>query len=62
MMVGQETPTRRASRRRDVKLAYVDQSRDALDAKKNVWEEISGGLDLMQVGGRTLQYAPTSPR
>jgi len=33
-----------------VDLAYVDQSRDALDASKNVWEEISDGLDLMQVG------------
>ncbi len=33
-----------------VQLAYVDQSRDALDAKKNVWEEISGGLDILQIG------------
>ena len=33
-----------------VKLAYVDQSRDALDAKKNVWEEISDGLDNITVG------------
>ena len=33
-----------------VKLGYVDQSRDALDAKKNVWEEVSGGHDLMTVG------------
>jgi len=56
MIVGQETPDTGALRVGEtVKLAYVDQSRDALDAKKNVWEEISGGLDLMQVGGRTLQ-------
>ena len=34
--------------------AYVDQSRDTLDAKKNVWEEISGGLDIMKVGGREI--------
>src|SRR5580693_3150565 len=33
-----------------VKLAYVDQSRQALDAKKTVWEEISGGLDVIKVG------------
>jgi sulfate-transporting ATPase len=38
-----------------VKLAYVDQSRDALDGTKTVWEEISGGLDLMNVAGRTMQ-------
>ncbi|HVL77937.1 MAG TPA: energy-dependent translational throttle protein EttA [Sphingomicrobium sp.] len=33
-----------------VHLGYVDQSRDALDAKKNVWEEISGGLDIFKLG------------
>ena len=33
-----------------VKLAYVDQSRHALDDKKTVWEEISGGLDIIKVG------------
>ena len=33
-----------------VQLAYVDQLRDALDAKKTVWEEISDGLDLITVG------------
>jgi sulfate-transporting ATPase len=32
------------------KLAYVDQSRHALDDKKTVWQEISGGLDLLKVG------------
>jgi ATP-binding cassette ChvD family protein len=37
-----------------VKLAYVDQSRDALDDKKNVWEEISQGLDILKVGGREI--------
>ncbi len=33
-----------------VTLAYVDQSRHALDDKKTVWEEISGGLDILKVG------------
>src|SRR5579859_3448571 len=32
------------------KLAYVDQSRQALDDKKTVWQEISGGLDMIKVG------------
>ncbi|KUR77642.1 energy-dependent translational throttle protein EttA [Novosphingobium sp. FSW06-99] len=34
-----------------VRLGYVDQSRDALDPTKNVWEEISGGHDYMKVNG-----------
>ena len=34
-----------------VRLGYVDQSRDALDPKHNVWEEISGGHDYMKVNG-----------
>jgi len=33
-----------------VKLGYVDQSRDALDPNKNIWEEISDGNDLLQLG------------
>jgi len=33
----------------------VDQSRDTLDGKKTVWEEISEGADTLSVGGRTLQ-------
>src|SRR3989442_3705551 len=37
-----------------VKLAYVDQSREALDADKTVWQEISGGAEQMTLGGRTL--------
>ena len=37
-----------------VKLAYVDQSRDALDGEKNVWEEISGGLEQMMLGERSI--------
>ena len=39
---------------RRCKLAYVDQSRDALDADKNVWEEISGGLDQMMLGEQSI--------
>jgi len=38
-----------------VALGYVDQSRDALDAKKTVWQEISGGLDELDVGKRKMQ-------
>ena len=37
-----------------VQMAYVDQSRASLDAAKNVWEEISGGLDLINVGKREI--------
>jgi sulfate-transporting ATPase len=37
-----------------VQLAYVDQSRDALDPAKTVWEEISEGLDLLPVGERVV--------
>jgi ATP-binding cassette ChvD family protein len=37
-----------------VQLGYVDQSRDTLDGKKSVWEEISGGLDQLQLGKREV--------
>jgi ATP-binding cassette ChvD family protein len=37
-----------------VQLGYVDQSRDSLDGKKNVWEEISGGADQLQLGKREV--------
>ena len=37
-----------------VQLGYVDQSRDALDDKKNVWEEISGGNDVIYLGKREI--------
>src|SRR5213596_447857 len=56
MIVGQERPDAGTLRVGEtVKPAYVDQSRDALDAKRTVWEEISGGLDLMTVAGRSMQ-------
>jgi ATP-binding cassette ChvD family protein len=37
-----------------VHLGYVDQSRDSLEGKKTVWEEISGGLDQLQLGKREV--------
>ncbi|HEY9112292.1 MAG TPA: energy-dependent translational throttle protein EttA [Rhodanobacteraceae bacterium] len=38
-----------------VKLAYVDQSRDTLTSKNNVWQEISGGADILQIGRFEIQ-------
>ena len=53
MIVGQEAPDEGRLRLGDtVELAYVDQSRDALDPGKTVWEEVSGGQDLIRLGGR----------
>ena len=55
ILTGQETPDQGSVRLGEtVKLAYVDQSRDNLDPNKNVWEEISGGLDVMKVGAREI--------
>jgi ATP-binding cassette ChvD family protein len=55
MIVGQEKPDAGELRLgKTVKLAYVDQSRDALDAKKTVWQEISGGEDRIRVGSREV--------
>ncbi len=55
LITGQETPDAGSIRLGDtVKLAYVDQSRDALDPKKTVWESISGGLEVIKVGAREL--------
>src|SRR3989338_2302910 len=51
MLVGQEQPDSGILRVGEtVKFAYVDQSRDSLDPDKTVWEEISDGLDNIQVG------------
>jgi ATP-binding cassette ChvD family protein len=56
MIAGQEKPDRGTLRLGEtVQLAYVDQSRDTLDGARTVWEEISGGNDVMTVGGRTIQ-------
>jgi ATPase subunit of ABC transporter with duplicated ATPase domains len=51
MLTGNEKPDEGEIRSGPTtKLAYVDQSRQALDDKKTVWQEISGGLDLIKVG------------
>jgi len=51
MILGQEKPDAGELRiGPSVQPAYVDQSRDALDGAKTVWQEISGGLDIMLVG------------
>jgi ATP-binding cassette ChvD family protein len=55
MLVGEEKPDSGSIRLGEtVHLAYVDQSRDALDADKTVWEEISGGEDAIMVGRREV--------
>ena len=55
MIIGDEHPDAGALRIGDtVKLAYVDQSRDSLDADKTVWEEISGGADSITLGTSTI--------
>jgi ATP-binding cassette ChvD family protein len=51
MLTGQEQPDNGAISYGDtVKLSYVDQSRDALDPNKTVWEEISGGAEQIELG------------
>ena len=56
MIAGDEEPDGGAIRIGDtVKLGYVDQSREELDAGKSVWEEISEGLDDVDLGHRTMQ-------
>ena len=55
MITGQETPDGGELRVGDtVKLGYVDQSRDSLDSAKSVWEEISGGTDVIYLGKRAV--------
>ena len=55
MIIGEEEPDAGALRLGEtVELAYVDQSRDALDPDKTVWEEISGGYDHIKVGEREM--------
>ena len=55
MIVGQETPeSGTLTIGETVKLGYVDQSRDSLDPEKTVWEEISGGTDVIHLGKRTV--------
>ena len=56
MITGEETAGEGSLRVGDtVALGYVDQSRDSLDPKKTVWQEISGGLDEVELGKRRIQ-------
>ena len=56
MFVGKEQPDAGTLKIGEtVALAYVDQDRAALDPKKNVWQEISGGQDRIKVGKREIQ-------
>ena len=53
LLTGQETPDKGSIRLGDtVKLSYVDQSRDHLEDKNTVWQEISGGNDIMKLGDK----------
>jgi sulfate-transporting ATPase len=55
MITGQENPDAGTLRLGEtVQVGYVDQSRDALSPNKSVWEEITGGLDELQVGKRAV--------
>jgi len=55
MIVAEESPDSGNLRVGDtVRISYVDQSRGGLDPKKNVWEEISGGLDQLMLGKREV--------
>ena len=56
MITGQEHPDAGELRIGDtVKLGYVDQSRDSLDDNHNVWQEISGGDEVIMIGKRSVQ-------
>jgi len=55
MIIGDEKPDGgKLTVGETVKLGYVDQSRDSLNADKSVWEEISGGTDVIHLGKRTV--------
>jgi ATP-binding cassette ChvD family protein len=55
MVIGQEKPDSGTIRVGEtVKLAYVDQSRDALDPEKTIWQSISDGADMIQLGTRQV--------
>ncbi|MBX6327243.1 MAG: energy-dependent translational throttle protein EttA [Pseudolabrys sp.] len=55
MIIGQEQPDAGTIRiGESVRLGYIDQMRDTLDGNKTVWEEISDGQDLIQLGNRTV--------
>ncbi|HZX72251.1 MAG TPA: energy-dependent translational throttle protein EttA [Rhodanobacter sp.] len=56
MIMGKETPdSGEVKLGHTTKLAYVDQSRDALDPKNNVWQEVSGGSDIITIGSFEIQ-------
>ncbi len=56
MVIGQETPdTGEVVLGPTAKLAYVDQSRDSLQGNHNVWQEISGGSDILTINGVEIQ-------
>ncbi len=56
MIAGQETPdSGEINMGPTVKLAYVDQSRDALEGNHNVFQEVSGGLDILNINGTEIQ-------
>jgi len=56
MITGQEPPDTGSIRMGEtVRLAYVDQSRDALDPQKTVWEMITDGEDVVDLGGLTVK-------
>jgi sulfate-transporting ATPase len=56
MIMGKETPdSGEVKLGHTTKLAYVDQSRDALDPKNNVWQEVSGGSDIITIGNFEIQ-------
>jgi energy-dependent translational throttle protein EttA len=55
LITGRETPDAGTLRVGEtVKIGYVDQGRDSLDPAKTVWEEVSGGLDEIQIGKRAV--------
>jgi ATPase subunit of ABC transporter with duplicated ATPase domains len=55
IITGQEKPDSGTFRLGEtVKLSYVDQSRDALDPNKTIWQEVSQGLDILTVGKREI--------
>jgi len=59
MITGGEKPDQGTLKIGDsVVMAYVDQSRDTLDGKKSVWEEITGGTEFVDVGGRQVNSRP----
>ena len=56
MIMGKEQPDQgEVKLGHTVKLAYVDQSRGALDPKNNVWQEVSGGADILTIGNFEIQ-------